>query len=80
MGFGHADLVIAVPRFWVDVDTMHDLAAVAAALYRNGLARRRALAPAEASRGGWLARSRAETASFANYPETLAAAEETPGR
>ncbi|MEL6908011.1 MAG: hypothetical protein AAFP22_21565, partial [Planctomycetota bacterium] len=56
------------------------LAAVAAALYRNGLARRRALAPVEASRGGWLARSRAETASFANYPETLAAAEETPGR
>ena len=31
LGFGHADLVIAVPRFWVDVDTMHDLDAVAAA-------------------------------------------------
>ncbi len=31
MGFGHADLVIAVPRFWVDVDTLGDLDAVAAA-------------------------------------------------
>lgn len=31
MGFGHADLVIAVPRFWTDVDTLHDLDAVAAA-------------------------------------------------
>ena len=31
MGFGHADLVIAVPKFWVDVDTLDDLDAVAAA-------------------------------------------------
>ncbi|PRX37152.1 ATP phosphoribosyltransferase [Meinhardsimonia xiamenensis] len=31
MGFGHADLVIAVPEFWVDVDTLDDLDAVAAA-------------------------------------------------
>ncbi|RVT85550.1 ATP phosphoribosyltransferase [Rhodobacteraceae bacterium CCMM004] len=31
MGFGHADLVIAVPRFWVDVDTLDDLDAAAAA-------------------------------------------------
>ena len=30
MGFGHADLVIAVPRFWVDVETLDDLDAVAA--------------------------------------------------
>ncbi len=25
MGFGHADLVVAVPAFWIDVETMHDL-------------------------------------------------------
>jgi ATP phosphoribosyltransferase len=31
LGFGFADLVIAVPRFWVDVDTLDDLDAVAAA-------------------------------------------------
>ena len=31
MGFGGADLVIAVPESWVDVDTLDDLDAVAAA-------------------------------------------------
>jgi len=31
MGFGGADLIIAVPKFWVDVDTLEDLDAVAAA-------------------------------------------------
>ena len=31
MGFGGADLVIAVPQGWVDVDTLDDLDAVAAA-------------------------------------------------
>ncbi len=31
MGFGHADLIIAVPRCWVDVDTLDDLDAAAAA-------------------------------------------------
>ena len=31
LGFGHADLVIAVPAVWVDVDTLDDLDAVAAA-------------------------------------------------
>ena len=30
MGFGHADLVLAVPRGWVDVDTLDDLDAAAA--------------------------------------------------
>ncbi len=30
MGFGRADLVIAVPAFWVDVETLDDLDAVAA--------------------------------------------------
>jgi ATP phosphoribosyltransferase len=30
LGFGHADLVIAVPRAWVDVTTLDDLDAVAA--------------------------------------------------
>ena len=30
LGFGHADLVIAVPRAWVDVSTLDDLDAVAA--------------------------------------------------
>ncbi|WP_428928349.1 ATP phosphoribosyltransferase [Marinibacterium sp. SX1] len=30
MGFGDADLVLAVPRFWVDVDTLDDLDAAAA--------------------------------------------------
>lgn len=31
LGFGNADLVIAVPEFWVDVTTLDDLDAVAAA-------------------------------------------------
>ncbi|MEZ5752078.1 MAG: ATP phosphoribosyltransferase [Paracoccaceae bacterium] len=31
MGFGHADLIIAVPDCWVDVETLDDLDAVAAA-------------------------------------------------
>ena len=31
MGFGHADLIIAVPKCWVDVNTLDDLDAVAAA-------------------------------------------------
>lgn len=35
MGFGHADLVIAVPAAWVDVDTLDDLDAVAAAFRRD---------------------------------------------
>lgn len=30
MGFGHADLIIAVPQAWVDVDCLDDLDAVAA--------------------------------------------------
>ncbi len=30
MGFGHADLILAVPRAWIDVDTLDDLDAVAA--------------------------------------------------
>jgi ATP phosphoribosyltransferase len=35
MGFGQADLVIAVPRAWVDVDTLDDLDAAAAAFRRT---------------------------------------------
>ena len=31
MGFGHADLIVAVPQGWTDVDTLHDLDAAAAA-------------------------------------------------
>ena len=31
LGFGQADLVLAVPKFWVDVDTLDDLDAAAAA-------------------------------------------------
>ncbi|MBC2835006.1 ATP phosphoribosyltransferase [Paragemmobacter straminiformis] len=31
LGFGHADLIIAVPNAWVDVDTLDDLDAAAAA-------------------------------------------------
>ncbi|MGG7645610.1 ATP phosphoribosyltransferase [Rhodovulum sp. YNF3179] len=31
LGFGHADLVLAVPRAWIDVDTLDDLDAAAAA-------------------------------------------------
>ncbi|MEM9059564.1 MAG: ATP phosphoribosyltransferase [Pseudomonadota bacterium] len=29
MGFGHADLIVAVPAFWIDVVDMHDLDEVA---------------------------------------------------
>lgn len=35
MGFGRADLVIAVPRAWVDVETLDDLDAVAAQFRRT---------------------------------------------
>ena len=35
MGFGHADLTIAVPNAWVDVDTLDDLDAVAAQFRMN---------------------------------------------
>jgi len=31
MGFGHADLILAVPAAWADVETLDDLDAVAAA-------------------------------------------------
>jgi len=31
LGFGHADLILAVPRFWADVSGLDDLDAVAAA-------------------------------------------------
>ncbi len=31
MGFGHANLILAVPQFWVDVSNLDDLDAVAAA-------------------------------------------------
>ncbi|SDZ94310.1 ATP phosphoribosyltransferase [Rubrimonas cliftonensis] len=31
LGFGRADLIVAVPAFWVDVETMHDLDEAAAA-------------------------------------------------
>ncbi|WP_106161442.1 ATP phosphoribosyltransferase [Hasllibacter halocynthiae] len=39
LGFGHADLVIAVPDFWSDCRTLHDLDAVAAQ-FREGHGRR----------------------------------------
>ncbi|NSX55102.1 ATP phosphoribosyltransferase [Parasulfitobacter algicola] len=35
LGFGQADLIIAVPSAWVDVDTLDDLDAVAAAFRRD---------------------------------------------
>ena len=35
LGFGFADLIIAVPDFWVDVDTLDDLDAAAAAFRRT---------------------------------------------
>ncbi len=35
LGFGHADLIIAVPGCWVDVDTLEDLDAAAAAFRRK---------------------------------------------
>lgn len=35
MGFGHADLVIAVPQCWVDVESLDDLDAVAAQFRTN---------------------------------------------
>src|SRR4028119_389182 len=34
MGFGHADVVIAVPRFWVEVETLDDLDAACAGFRR----------------------------------------------
>lgn len=35
MGFGQADVVIAVPRFWVDVETLDDLDAACAGFRRS---------------------------------------------
>lgn len=35
MGFGQADVVIAVPRFWVDVETLDDLDAACATFRRT---------------------------------------------
>lgn len=35
MGFGHANLIIAVPNCWVDVDTLDDLDAAAAAFRKT---------------------------------------------
>ncbi len=35
LGFGHADLIIAVPVSWIDVDTLDDLDAAAAAFRRT---------------------------------------------
>ena len=35
LGFGHADLVLAVPRAWVDVETLGDLDAVAEAFWQK---------------------------------------------
>ena len=32
LGFGGADLVVAVPQSWIDVETMSDLAAVCAGM------------------------------------------------
>ncbi|UWQ92567.1 ATP phosphoribosyltransferase [Aliisedimentitalea scapharcae] len=34
LGFGHADLILAVPQFWIDVDALDDLDA-AAAVFRK---------------------------------------------
>lgn len=34
LGFGHADLVVAVPACWIDVEDLHDLDAAAAAFRR----------------------------------------------
>ncbi|MFD0916152.1 ATP phosphoribosyltransferase [Pseudahrensia aquimaris] len=39
LGFGHADVVVAVPEAWIDVDTMADLDDVAAQ-YRSRIGRR----------------------------------------
>jgi ATP phosphoribosyltransferase len=41
LGFGHADLVVAVPAVWVDVETLHDLDAACAAFRREHGARLR---------------------------------------
>lgn len=35
LGFGHADLVLAVPKVWIDVDTLDDLDAAAAQFRRT---------------------------------------------
>jgi ATP phosphoribosyltransferase len=35
LGFGKADLIVAVPSVWVDVETLHDLDAVAAAFRKT---------------------------------------------
>ncbi|MEP2718342.1 ATP phosphoribosyltransferase [Pseudophaeobacter sp.] len=35
LGFGHADLILAVPQCWIDVDTLDDLDAVAASFRKT---------------------------------------------
>ena len=51
-------LDIESPREW------EPLAAIAAAVYRHRLAQRKAMAPTDASREGWRARTRAETTGY----------------
>ncbi len=35
LGFGHADLVLAVPKFWIDVETLNDFDIVASLFRRD---------------------------------------------
>ncbi len=86
LGFGHADVVVAVPDFWIDVSTMSDLEE-AALLYRRRHGTRMRVATKyrtltrmffSGHRYGGEARS-VDTVSMYRIVESLGATEGAPG-
>ncbi len=62
LGFGFADLVLAVPKFWIDVDTLDDLDSVAEAFRKKHGFRLRI-----ATKYHYLAREFLKSAGVADY-------------
>lgn len=56
LGFGRADVVVAVPNAWIDVDTMEDLAEVASEVRRATGRRFRVATKFTRLASGWFAR------------------------
>lgn len=75
LGFGEADLIVAVPSAWIDVDTMHDFDAAAAAFRKRHGMRMRI-----ATKYHNLARAFLRTSGVADYQlvDSQGATEATP--